>query len=254
MGLSPTPLRDIPDAPLYATFALRVRALVLDGLILFGVLLATVAVAANVRMGESGRLTLFGGLIVLVIIYEPLLIASRGRTVGHWLCNLRVVAPTADGRLPLWKAFLRWFLKGLTGLASFATMGATPRNQALHDLAFGTTVQVADPTRAKPHDFILERPAVPAGTLPSGARRILVILGYLIVLLVLVSFGDLLAASPACLNANQCEPRERIFAQMVNAAWLAASIAACIFGWQGRLPGARRRPVGASPAADTRVR
>ena len=242
-------MADIPDAPLlYATFALRVRALVLDSLILFAVLLAAVAVAANVHLGQSGRLTLFGGLVALVILYEPLLIASRGRTVGHWLCNLRVVAPTADGRLPLWKAFLRWFLKGLTGLASFATMGATPRNQALHDLAFGTTVQVADPARAKPQHFILERPAVPAGTLPSGARRILVILGYLIVLLVLSSFGELLAASPACLNANRCEPRERLFAQVVNVAWLAASIAVCTFGWQGRLPGARRRPEGALPA------
>ena len=68
------------------------------------------------------------------------------------------------------------------------------------------------------------------------------ILGYLIVLLVLVSFGQLLAVSPACINANQCGPRERILAQVVNTAWLAASIAACIFGWQGRLPGARRRP------------
>jgi uncharacterized RDD family membrane protein YckC len=137
-----------PDELLYATFARRVRALVFDAMLLLGVVLTVAAFAAMVHPAQPVRVGLFFGIIALAILYEPILVAAKGQTVGHWLCNIRVVAPTATKRLPFWKAFLRWLLKGVTGLASFATMGATQRNQALHDLAFGTTVQAADPGRA----------------------------------------------------------------------------------------------------------
>jgi len=243
-------MADIADAPLYATFALRVRALVLDSLVLSALLLVVVTLAATVHLGQTARLSLFAGVIALVVLYEPLLVSAQGRTVGQWLCNLRVVAPTANGRLPFWKAFVRWLLKGLTGLASFATMGATERHQALHDLPFAATVQVADPTKAKPHHFIHQRSAAVAAGLPSPWRRLLVIAGYLFLFLVLLSLGALMAASPACLQANRCEPGERLLVQGMNTAWLAASIAACIFGWQGRLPGARRSPRPAPALSD----
>jgi hypothetical protein len=160
-------------------------------------------------------------------------------------------APTPTGRLPLWKAFCRWLLKGVTGFASFATMGATQRNQALHDLAFGTTVQIADPGRARAHEFVLERPAARPGQLPSLARRLLVIQGYLALLVVLLSFLLPLAASAECIDGGRCLSGERLWVRVVGTGWASASIAACIFGWKGRLPGARRRPLPEPPGDES---
>jgi uncharacterized RDD family membrane protein YckC len=234
---------DAADAPRYATFARRMRALVLDAVVLLAALLGVVFLAATVHFGQTMRLGLFGGLIALAILYEPVLVAYRGNTIGQQLCNLRVVAPTPTGRLPLWKAFCRWLLKGVTGLASFATMGATQHNQALHDLAFGTTVQIADPGRARTHEFVLERPAAPSGRLPSRARRLVVILGYLALLFLVLCFLLPLAASAGCIEGGRCLSGERLWVRIVGTGWASASIAACIFGWKGRLPGARHQPL-----------
>jgi uncharacterized RDD family membrane protein YckC len=234
-------MAEVTGGPLYATFPRRVRALVLDGVVLLGLLLAVIFLGAAVHFGQTGRMALFATLIGLAIFYEPMLVSFQGRTIGQRLCNLHVVAPTANGRLPLWKAFLRWLLKALTGLASFATMGATRRNQALHDLPFGTTVQIAEPGKARANDFIHERELVTVGTLPSRWRRAAVILAYLVLLFLVLIFALPLVATPECLDARWCGSGERLLVQGAATAWLAASVAVCIFGWQGRMPGARRQ-------------
>jgi hypothetical protein len=208
--------------------------------VLIALLLASVYLAAMVQFGQAGRISLFVGLLLILVFYEPVLVAFQGRTLGQRLCNLRVVAPTVDGRLPLWKAFLRWLLKALTGLASFATMGATQRNQALHDLPFGTTVEIADLARATPSDFIRERPPVAGTRLPSRLRRALVIIVGLVILYIMVIVFAAVAISEACLTSEQCTSGERWLLGVLGTGWLAGSIAVCIFGWQGRLFGARR--------------
>ena len=233
--------RDPAPRPLYATFARRVRALVLDGVVLTVAILGLIFLAGTVEFGRTGRLTLFAGLIALLMLYEPVLVAFRGSTVGQQLSNLRVVAPTASGRLPLWKAFVRWLLKAATGLGSFATMGATQRNQALHDLPFGTTVQIVNPALATARDFIEERVELPAGELASPWRRVLVIGGYLFVLLGLLTPTLEVVASSDCIGGTRCTSGERMWIDIVASCWMAANVAACIFGWKGKLPGARRR-------------
>jgi hypothetical protein len=232
---------EISSGPLYATFARRVRALVLDSLVLLAALLFVVYLTAAVQFGQTVRVALFACLVLGVLLYEAVGVSVWGCTIGQWLSNLRVVAPTPKGRLPLWKAFLRWLLKGLTGLASFATMGATQRNQALHDLPFRTTVEIADRSRALDHHFIQERPALAPAEVPSRIRRALVITGYLGLLVFVVVVVTIAVASPECIDTGSCARGERQLLQLVNTGWLAASIAAVIFGWQGRLPGARRR-------------
>ena len=226
---------------LYATFARRIRALVFDWMVLVGLLLALVFLAALLPLGQTARLTFFALVISLSILYEPVLVAFRGRTVGQQLCNLLVVAPTPSGRLPLWKAFVRWLLKALTGIASFATMGATQRNQALHDLAFNTTVEIADPIKASPGEYIRERPEVVTGKLPSRWRRLLVILAYLFLLYVIAVLISDLSVSEDCFEHSRCDRGDRLAVEVVWTVWLAASIAVCIFGWKGRLWGARAR-------------
>jgi len=228
------------QAPLYATFARRVRAMVLDWVVLSVVFLLVVYLAGVVHFSQALRLTLFATVIGVVLLYEPLLVAARGSTVGQRFCNLRVVAPTATGRLPFWKAFLRWLLKAVTGLASFATMGATRRNQALHDLPFGTTVQMADPAAAGTRDYILERPESVRGPLPSRWRRVVVIAAYVVLLVPVVGPVMSLGASAHCMDTNVCGQGEKLWVEVVATGWVATLVAVCIFGWKGRLPGAQR--------------
>jgi hypothetical protein len=204
-------------------------------------LLLVVYLMAAVHFSQTARVAWFAGLVLAVLLYEAVAVSVWGCTLGQWLSNLRVVAPTPSGRLPFWKAFLRWLLKGATGLASFATMGATQRNQALHDLPFGTTVEIADPRRALGHHFIRERPALaPAGT-PSRIRRLLVIAGYLVLIFLLWMVLINVVVSQDCIDTNACKAGENQLLGTIGTGWLAASIAAAVFGWQGRLPGARRR-------------
>lgn len=236
-------MNQTPMGPLYATFSRRVRAMVLDSFVLVAALAVVVFLVATVQFGQSVRLTLFVALVAAAILYEPVAVSYWGRTIGQRLCNLRVVAPTPSERLPLWKAFLRWLLKGLTGLASFATMGATQRNQALHDLPFKTTVQVADPAKARAQDFILERTMVIPGELPPRWRRALAIGGYWLLLFLLLSLATISVASQSCIDNGPCDRAERHVLEVIYTAWLAACIATALFGWQGRLLGARRRSV-----------
>jgi uncharacterized RDD family membrane protein YckC len=203
-----------------------------------------------VNFSQSLRLTLFAAVIGLLLLYEPVLVTHRGSTIGQQLCNLRVVAPTVTGRLPFWKAFLRWLLKAVTGLASFATMGATRRNQALHDLPFGTTVQIANPAVARARDYISERPEPAVGPLPSRWRRVVVIAAYVVLLVPLFGPVVSLGASSECIDGNRCGPGERIWVQLVATGWLATFVALCIFGWKGRLPGAQRSDTEASVPSD----
>jgi RDD family len=235
------PMDETPSGPLYATFARRIRALVLDSLVLLVALLFVVYLTATIPFDQTARVALFAGLVLGVILYEAVGVSVWGYTVGQRLSNLRVVAPTPSGRLPLWKALLRWLLKALTGIASFATMGATRRNQALHDLPFRTTVEITDPSRALDHHFIHERPISSAADLPSRLRRALVITGYQALLVFVLGAVTIAVASPECIDTESCTVGEQQLLQLVNTGWLAACIAAVIFGWQGRLPGARRR-------------
>jgi hypothetical protein len=225
--------------------------MVLDWAVLSVAFLLVVYLAGVIHFGQALRLTLFATVIGLVVLYEPLLVAARGATVGQQFCNLRVVAPTRTGRLPLWKAFLRCLLKAVTGLASFATMGATRRNQALHDLPFGTTVQIANPAVARPRHYILARPETARGSLPSRWRRLVVIAAYLVLLVPLIGPLTSLGASAQCINGNVCAQGEKIWVDAAATAWTATLVAVCIFGWKGRLPGAQRGGAGPTLHGDS---
>lgn len=61
----------------------------------------------------------FGGLAfftIIVLLYEPTLIALRGQTLGKMAARVKVVQ-AEDGEVPGWgKAIGRWLLPGLLGL------------------------------------------------------------------------------------------------------------------------------------------
>jgi uncharacterized RDD family membrane protein YckC len=229
--------------PRYARFARRLRAMLFDWIIALTVIYGAVLLAATVANDDFSRA--FGILVIVaLVLYEPILVSRIGGTLGHYFNNLRVVDEDNGGNISFLKACARVALKGLLGLYSFVILAATRRNQAIHDLLTGSTVQIRDPAKAAPGQYIVERNELAATSMPSPRRRVAVICGYLLLTAIvyfLITRGILAAGviSDGCLGLNACSAGERILSLNLGLTLLAATAACIALGWQGRLIGAR---------------
>jgi uncharacterized RDD family membrane protein YckC len=226
----------------YATFTRRLRALVLDSVVLVAGLIVIVLASELTRDVAGSSRVLAAALFAMVLLYEPLMVWRLGGTVGHLATNLRVVDDASGGNPGLLRAAARFWIKAALGLLSFVSMALTRRHQAVHDSLTRTTVQIRDLTKAQPDDYLTERPAVESASMPSRARRVLVVLGYQVVLFLAVSISVTLLVPSACLEADRCTPGEEVVMDVVGFAWIGASLLCLVAGWRGRLWGARARP------------
>jgi uncharacterized RDD family membrane protein YckC len=229
-----------PDLPAvrYATFTRRFRALLIDTSIVFGVVTVDVIVGDVAdSVPGSGRvalLVMFGALL----LYEPLLVWLRGATVGHAVNHLVVLDEA--GRTPgLGRSFARYFVKVVLGLPSFVTMALTRKHQAVHDLMTHTTVQVAADVDVGPEDFHVEEDT-DAATLPSAARRSLVMGVYLVAAFFAYGIALLRVDPSGCSRSNACSSDQRLLIDGVTMAWFLISMGVIVAAWKGRLLGARR--------------
>jgi uncharacterized RDD family membrane protein YckC len=226
-------------APSYARFSRRLRGMMLDWVITLIVIFGAVLAAATVGSDSFSR-TLGILVVIALLLYEPVLVSFTGGTVGHYLANLRVVDERDGGKISFLKACARVVIKGLLGLYSFVILAATRRNQAIHDLLTRSTVQIRDPAKALPGQYITERSEPANPNMPSGLRRVVVICGYLLAMFivdVIITFGVL---SPRCINNNLCSASERVVSLAAAVALLAMTALIIALGWKGRLVGARR--------------
>ena len=152
---------------------------------------------------------------------------------------------SACGNVSFLKACARLVIKGLFGWYSFVVLAATRRNQAVHDLLTRSTVQIRDPARAHPGQYITERAELAASGMPSRLRRAAVICVYLLLLLIAFAFAlDGIAAtgllSQRCLNTDYCSAGERVTILVTAVTLLVMTAVVITLGWKGRLFGARR--------------
>jgi uncharacterized RDD family membrane protein YckC len=231
---------------MYGSFFARFRALVLDAVVLVG---TTMLILFTADLAGATRIA-FVSCATLLILYEPVMVARTGATLGHRWSNLRVVAEHSGDNPGFMRALVRFFVKSILGLPSFLFMALTKRHQALHDRVAGTTVRIRDPNRARPIDVVWERSVAelePAG-MPSRGRRLGVIAAYLMGSFIAMSIVSLTLASDACLTTDQCTPSEDFRLEMVALVWLALGAGLVIGGWRARLWGARL-PRGRSAAS-----
>jgi hypothetical protein len=229
----------IKPAPRYARFSRRLRGIVLDWIVAMAVMFGAVLVATKVRSDDFSRA--LGILVVIaLLLYEPVLVSLTGGTLGHYFTNLRVVDERNGGNVSFLKACVRLVIKGLLGWPSFVILAATRRNQAVHDLLTRSTVQIRDPAKALPGQYITERSELAASGMPSRRRRIAVICGYLL-LLMIVYFGVFAGViSDACIDYNFCSAGERSLMLAAALALLTLSALCIGLGWRGSLMGARK--------------
>ena len=226
-------------APRYARFSRRLRAMLLDWIITLIAIFGAVLLAAWISNDNFSR-ALGVAVVIALLLYEPVLVSYTGGTLGHYFTNLRVVDARDDGNISFPKACARVAIKGLLGLYSFVTLAATRRNQAVHDLLTRSTVQIRDPAKASPGQYVTERAEPADANMPSGLRRVVVIFVYLLLMFVVDAVIAAGSLSPACIDSNFCSAGERIvgFAAGIMLLVLAALMIA--LGWQGRLFGARK--------------
>ena len=122
-------------------------------------------------------------------------------------------------------------------------MAFTRRHQTLHDRLTGTTVRIRDLSLAHEADIAWERTAEelePAGA-TSRARRVLVILAYLVVIFVVFNVLTWVLVSGACILESRCTPGDGRIQSVLGLAWIVGSVWCVIAGWRGRLWGCRPR-------------
>ena len=142
----------------------RLAARIIDVVIIgtVAIFLAIVGLAGLILGSGTGEEALavtaffvgFGGLAffaILLLLYEPTLIALRGQTLGKMAMSIMVVR-AEDGEVPGWgKAIGRWILPGLLGLIPigggllvllvYLSLLWDDRRQGWHD-KMGTTVVI----------------------------------------------------------------------------------------------------------------
>jgi uncharacterized RDD family membrane protein YckC len=237
------------DGAAYARFAPRLRAVIVDVILMTLLWASTLALAVASQSDHVARVVGFT-FICVWLLYEPILVSLTGGTVGHYLCNLRVVDDQSHSNVGFLKAVARLVIKTVLGLVSFITMAATRRHQAVHDLLTRSSVQMRDLTKARPHHYSGERTELLSPTMPSRGRRLLVIAAYLLVSFVLFSLSFVLMwgiglISEACFVNDRCSQVENIWISALAVGWLGLCALCIGFGWRGRLWGCRARSTGA---------
>jgi uncharacterized RDD family membrane protein YckC len=232
------------SAPRYARFSRRLRGIVVDWIIAMTVMFGAVLLAVTIGSDNFSR-ALGIPVLLALLLYEPVLVSFTGGTLGHYFTNLRVVDDRNGGNVSFLKACARVVIKGLLGWYSFVVMMATRRNQAVHDLLTRSTVQIRDPAKASPHQYITERTEFAHSGMPSRWRRLVVICCYLLlifaanlgVLAGIVAVGGL---SSRCANNDVCSAGEGFLSLGVALTLLALSAVCIGLGWRGKLIGARK--------------
>ena len=79
--------------------------------------------------------------VLCIVLYEPLLVALNGGTLGHQFMNIavrRYSDPTRN--ISIFAALFRIIIKGALGWISFLTVSFNDEKRAIHDIASGAIV------------------------------------------------------------------------------------------------------------------
>ncbi|MEM7371769.1 MAG: RDD family protein [Bacteroidota bacterium] len=123
----------------YPSIMERIQAVALDGgLVLIGAFLIFSGLDGLGMENSDLKAPLF---ILLFVLYDPLMIAFAGGTIGHKMVNLHVKQASDPSRnVNLLLAFLRFALKTVLGWISLLTITTNTERKAIHDFASDSIV------------------------------------------------------------------------------------------------------------------
>lgn len=116
----------------YARISTRVKAAILDGIILIVLMYSTTEIFNLFdSIPNSARIIAF---VSIFLLYEPILLSIFGATIGHFFNDIVVKQISNENKnitLPI--AIIRFLLKTTLGWLSLLTISTSKKGQAIHD-------------------------------------------------------------------------------------------------------------------------
>ena len=123
----------------YAILPDRIKAVVIDSIILIALMFTVTEIFALFEVVLNFfRIMAF---IFIFVLYDPILTAKYGATVGHSFSNI-VVKNEKDHtkNITFPKALIRFLIKFSLGWISLVTVTGNEKRKAIHDFAAGSIV------------------------------------------------------------------------------------------------------------------
>lgn len=123
----------------YAILPDRVKAAVIDGIVLIALMYVTTEIFALVnKVPNFFKITAF---IFIFILYDPILTSKYGATVGHSFSKILVKREDNHSKnLSFQRAFLRFLIKFSLGWISLLTVTGNEKRKAIHDFVADSIV------------------------------------------------------------------------------------------------------------------
>jgi uncharacterized RDD family membrane protein YckC len=114
----------------YPYLLTRIKAALIDGLILFGILAAFMILTTS----PENRPTSFIAYIVFTLLYEPIMLSAFAGTIGHMIMDIRVKNhQNTSKNIKFYQGVIRILSKAVLGWLSFLTINFNPEHRAIHD-------------------------------------------------------------------------------------------------------------------------
>ena len=229
---------------LYGSIGRRIKASVLDGILLLAILIGIPVAIQQVLPGQRTVTAIAMWFSILAL--EPILVSQYGATIGQRICGLKVIRAGDNRHCPLILAFPRFMAKVLLGSFSLIYMLFTRKHQAVHDWLAGTVVVLSPERISRNPDFAREGETEQflesKYVYPSALRRFLIFLlwfagtcsgmGIILGMVSLVFF-------PESIEGEDLPTGIQVIGMLLTMVLL---VALSWMGAAGRLPGAKRKP------------
>lgn len=234
-------LRSLQSFPCYPRLIRRVRAALIDSVILTLVFFSWWLMLP--LLDEFATVVRLAYPVLAFLAVEPVMVSLTGGSPGHHVMGITIRDVRTGQRIGMTRALLRFALRMLFGWLSLVLVLITERHQALHDLFCRTNVLLLDPENFPDTERFAERVTEdPDYEYPSKLRRGAVILAYIILVLLAISMTGAFVLSESCLWAAQCNRIDAIVTLLLNGTFIAGIGASIVLGWKARLIGCRRKP------------
>lgn len=231
------------DPIIYASLPRRIKASIVDGIILLSLFTLIPIVFSSVSNSETPVKAIL--MYAPLFLFEPFLITYLGYTIGHYFFGIRIVRIDNHLKCPLYISFVRYYAKALLGVFSATYMLFSKNQQAIHDHLAKTIVLLSkkklenNPELANSHsESTLDFSYLQSSPLK---RFVIFILWYIfcaIILGIAIEVIALFVIPGYTIETEKMPEYMEITAQLIFAIlfFLLALAAA-----QGYLPGARRK-------------
>lgn len=233
-----------PDV--FASLATRIKASIIDGIIVMALFIAIPMVIEAFQHGDSviKAFAMFAPILFL----EPILVAYLGATVGQRVFGMEVIRVYTRSKCPLHIAFFRYLAKVVLGTLSVVYMLFSKKHQAIHDHFAKTLVLISqrelerNPRIAK--YGVYEQALDHNYSYPTAIRRfVFFIVWYvfaMIALGIVFEFGAMLTIQGYLLESDN--PTE-LLDNIIGTVSAIVFITLAVIASKGYLPGARRKKI-----------